>query len=110
VRFSKLADVPTAREYAKTPDARALVEFAELPFLGSQPFMAPPNLPPDRAEALQTAFVKMVRDPAFIADATRRRVELSPIDGRALLAMLQRAAATPRTIIDRFNAIIEPQN
>jgi tripartite-type tricarboxylate transporter receptor subunit TctC len=109
-RFAPLSDVPTAREFAPNAEAHALVEFAELPFLISQPFVAPPNLPADRAQALQRAFVEMVRDAAFITDAKRRRVELSPIDARAVLAVLQRAAATPRPIIDRFNAIAEPQN
>jgi tripartite-type tricarboxylate transporter receptor subunit TctC len=109
-RLEKLPDVPTAREYAPSEEARALVEFAELPFLISQPFVAPPDLPADRAEALQSAFVRMVRDPAFIEDARKRRVELTPIDGRGILAVLARAAATPRQVIDRFNAIIDPQN
>jgi tripartite-type tricarboxylate transporter receptor subunit TctC len=109
-RFAPLADVPTAREYAANPEARKLVEFAELPFLISQPFVAPPDLPPARAQALRLAFDQMVRDPAFIAEAKRRRVELSPIDANAMLAVLERAAATPRSIIDRFNAIVDPQN
>jgi tripartite-type tricarboxylate transporter receptor subunit TctC len=109
-RLAALADVPTAREYAPSAEARALVEFAELPFLISQPFVAPPNLPADRAEALRTAFNRMVHDPAFIEDAKRRRVELSPIDWRAMLAVLERAASTPRPIIERFNAMVEPQN
>ena len=109
-RFAQLSDVPTAREFAPNADARSLVEFAELPFLVSQPFVAPPDLPADRAQALQRAFLQMVRDPAFVADAKRRRVELSPIDAAAVLAVLQKAAATPRPIIDRFNAIAEQQN
>jgi tripartite-type tricarboxylate transporter receptor subunit TctC len=110
VRFAALADVPTAREYAPSAEARRLVEFAELPFLTSQPFVAPPNLPVDRVAALQNAFQRMVQDPAFIEDAKRRRVELSPIDGRAVMAVLERAAATPRPVIERFNAISESQN
>ena len=109
-RFPALSDVPTAREYAPSADVRALVEFAELPFLISQPFVAPPNLPAERAQALQHAFVQMVQDATFIADAKRRRVELSPIGSSAVLTVLQRAAATPRPIIDRFNAIAEAQN
>jgi len=109
-RLGQLAEIPTAREYAPTEEARALVEFAELPFLISQPFVAPPDLPPDRIAALRTAFGRMVRDEAFIADAKRRRVELSPIDGQAVRAVLMRAAGTPRDVIARFNAIIGTQN
>jgi tripartite-type tricarboxylate transporter receptor subunit TctC len=109
-RFEPLADVPTAREFASTEEARTLVEFAELPFLISQPLIGPPNLPVDRAATLQEAFARMVRDAAFIEDAKRRRVELSPIDGKGMLAVITRAANTSRTVIDKFNAIVDPQN
>jgi tripartite-type tricarboxylate transporter receptor subunit TctC len=109
-RLSLFPDLPTARELAPTAEARAIVEFAELPFLTSLPYVAPPNLPADRARALQAAFVAMSRDEAFIAEARKRRVELSPIDGGEIIAALQRSAATPKHVIDRFNAILEAQN
>lgn len=109
-RLAKLADVPTAREYAPDEEARALVEFGELPFLTSQPFVAPPDVTADRAQVLRAAFNQMVRDPAFIADARKRRVELSPIDSEGIHAVLARAAGTPRPIIDRFNMIVDPNN
>jgi tripartite-type tricarboxylate transporter receptor subunit TctC len=109
-RLSLFPDLPTARELAPTPEARAIVEFAELPFLTSLPYLAPPNLPADRARALQAAFVAMSRDEAFIAEAGKRRVELSPIDGGEIISVLRRSAGTPRNVIDRFNAILEAPN
>ena len=110
MRLSLFSELPTARELAPTPEARALVEFAELPFLTSLPYVAPPNLPADRARALQTAFMAMTRDAAFIADAKQRRVELSPSGGDQIMAVLRRSAAMPRQVIERFNAILEAQN
>jgi tripartite-type tricarboxylate transporter receptor subunit TctC len=107
-RFEELPDVPTARELAPTPEARTLIEFAEMPFLVSQPLVAPPGLPVARAAMLQTAFARMMRDPAFVEDAKRRRVELSPIDGQAALGVIAQAAATPKSVIAKFNTIIDP--
>jgi tripartite-type tricarboxylate transporter receptor subunit TctC len=109
-RLAKLPDVPTARDYAPSAEARELVEFSELPFLISQPFVAPPDIPANRANALQTAFNAMVRDEAFREDARKRHVELTPIGGEEIVAVLARAAATPRRVIDAFNAIIEAHN
>lgn len=109
-RLALFSELPTARELAPTPEARALVEFAELPFLTSLPYVAPPNLPADRARALQTAFVAMTRDEAFIADARKRRVELSPSDGDQIMAVLRRSAAMPKKVIEQFNATLEAQN
>jgi tripartite-type tricarboxylate transporter receptor subunit TctC len=104
-RVSLFPDLPTARELAPTAEARAVIELAELPFLTSLPYVAPPNLPADRARSLQAAFVAMSRDEAFIAEAKKRRVELSPIDADEIMAVLRRSAATPKEVIGRFNAI-----
>ena len=112
-RFEELPDVPTARELAPTPEARTLIEFAEMPFLVSQPFVAPPGLPAARAAMLQTAFARMMRDPAFVEDAKRRRVELSPIDGQAALAR-DRTSGRDTEIGDRevqhHHRSVEPRN
>jgi tripartite-type tricarboxylate transporter receptor subunit TctC len=104
-RLPELADVPTGRELAKDAKAQALLEFAELPFFMALPFVAPPDIPPDRAQALQAAFMAMGRDEAFLDDAKRLGLDISPIDSAAIGKLLERAAATPRDVIDRFNEI-----
>ena len=52
----------------------------------------------------------MTRDEAFIADAGKRRVELSPSDGDQIMAVLGRSAAMPKKVIEQFNATLEAQN
>jgi tripartite-type tricarboxylate transporter receptor subunit TctC len=106
-RHPEFADMPIGRELAGDSDARALIEFAELPFFMALPFAAPPGLPPDRAEALQTAFMAMCRDKAFVEEAQTLGIDMSPIDGTAILTLLARTAATPRDVIARYNAIGE---
>jgi tripartite-type tricarboxylate transporter receptor subunit TctC len=106
-RHPEFADMPIGRELAGDSDARALIEFAELPFFMALPFAAPPGLPPDRAEALQTAFMAMCRDKAFVEEAQTLGIDMSPIDGTAILTLLARTAATPRDVIARYNAISE---
>jgi tripartite-type tricarboxylate transporter receptor subunit TctC len=106
-RHPEFADMPIGRELAGDSDARALIEFAGLPFFMALPFAAPPGLPPDRAEALQTAFMAMCRDKAFVEEAQTLGIDMSPIDGTAILTLLARTAATPRDVIARYNAISE---
>jgi tripartite-type tricarboxylate transporter receptor subunit TctC len=106
-RHPEFADMPIGRELAGDSDARALIEFAELPFFMALPFAAPPGLPPDRAEALQTAFMAMCRDKAFVEEAQTLGIDMSAIDGAAILTLLARTAATPRDVIARYNAISE---
>jgi tripartite-type tricarboxylate transporter receptor subunit TctC len=110
-RLAELADVPTARELAgNDPEKRALIDFAELPFRASLPYVAPPGLPEDRAGALRRAFMAMARDPAFIEEASKLSIELSPISGEDIVALLQRSSSIPPDLIARYNAIVEPKN
>jgi hypothetical protein len=105
-RLPALPDVPTGRELATDPRMRALVEFAELPFFMALPFLAPPGVPADRASALQKAFVDMVKDKDFQADAEKVNIELSPIDGKGVLDLVKRAADTPKDVIALYNEMV----
>jgi tripartite-type tricarboxylate transporter receptor subunit TctC len=78
-RLAELGDVPTARELALNDEARKLIELTELPYKFSRPFAAPPGLPADRAAALQAAFMATHRDPAFLEEADRIGVDISPV-------------------------------
>jgi tripartite-type tricarboxylate transporter receptor subunit TctC len=108
-RLPELADVPTGRELAADDNARSLVAFAELPFFMALPFAAPPGLPPERAKAFEDAFISMSRDPAFIAEAEKLGLDVSPISADQLRDLLVRSAATPADVIARYNTILSPK-
>jgi len=108
-RLPELPDVPIARELTHDPKALSLIEFAEAPFFIALPIAAPPDLPPERAKALQAAFMDMSRDAAFGADAQRLGLDVSPIDGDAVLKLIRQMAATPKDAIARFNEMVAPK-
>ena len=105
-RLPELADVPTGRELAGNAEALSMIEFAELPFFSALPYIAPPDIPADRAKALQNAFMATMKDPAFIEGAQRLSLEMSPIDGDAVRALMVKAVATPKPVIDRYKQIM----
>jgi tripartite-type tricarboxylate transporter receptor subunit TctC len=105
-RLPELADVPTARERLTDPDDLALLQFAELSFFIALPFLAPPDVPSDRVDALRRAFMEMTRDPVFLDDARKANFELSPIDGVAVRDVVRRMSATPQSIIKRYVDIV----
>jgi tripartite-type tricarboxylate transporter receptor subunit TctC len=109
-RFSEFPDVPTGRELTKDPKALRLLDFAEAPFFMALPLVAPPGLPADRAQALQSGFMAMVKDPAFIAEAEKMSLELSPIDGEAVRKVIAQMQATPPEVIEQFKAIAGAKN
>ena len=103
-RLAELPDVPTGRELTGDPGALALIEFAELPFFMALPFMAPPGVPPERAKALQAAFMAMSRDETFVEEA-KARPRRQPDRRRRDPETAARSAATPKDVIARYNAI-----
>jgi len=104
-RHPEFPDIPIGRELAGDPEALSLIEFAELPFFMALPFAAPPDVPADRANALQTAFMAMCADQAFLEEAEKLGIEMSPIEAGAILQLLARTAKTPPEAIARYNAI-----
>jgi tripartite-type tricarboxylate transporter receptor subunit TctC len=104
-RHPLFPNIPTGRELTSDPNTLALIEFAEIPFFMSLPFVGPPGIPPDRAKALQTAFMAMCRDKAVLDEAEKLGIDMSPIDADAILRLLARMAATPKDVIARYNAI-----
>jgi tripartite-type tricarboxylate transporter receptor subunit TctC len=99
-RHPDFPDVPAAAEMATTARQRGLIEIADLSNTFARPFVAPPGLPSDRAEALQKGFVAMTKDPEFLAQAEKMKMEISMIDGREVLRRIDQLSNEPRDLLD----------
>jgi tripartite-type tricarboxylate transporter receptor subunit TctC len=95
-RHPDFPGVPTARELARNDEARLLIELTELPYKLSRPFAASPGIPAARAKALREAFAATHRDPQFLADAAKMRVDISPVTADGVLQALKRIESAPR--------------
>ena len=104
-RLPQFPDVPTARELAKDEASRQLIELAEIPYILSRPIVGPPNIPSDRALALQKAFMDMTRDPEFLADAAKLRIDISPVGADEALEMLDRLAKAPEELKEEIRKL-----
>lgn len=105
-RLPELADVPTGQELAKDPGASSLIKFSEAPFHMALPLVAPPEIPQDRASALQTAFMAMAKAPAFVQDAQKLSLDVSPIDGAAVLQQIEMMGKTQKAVIAQYDRIV----
>jgi tripartite-type tricarboxylate transporter receptor subunit TctC len=106
MRLPELPDVPTGRELTNDPKALALIAFAETPFFMALPLVTPPDIPPDRLKALQTAFMAMTREGAFVEEIGRMGQDLSPIDSDTVRMLITHMGETPKDVIARFNEIV----
>ena len=105
-RLKEWPDVPDALELVTDPDDRALLEFAQIPFFMAAPFVAPPDLPPERAKTLRDAFMAMATSETFQTELRKAGIIPSPIDGAAVQALIQKAADTPLAVRKRFGALL----
>ena len=63
-------------------------------------------MPEDRAKALQEAFLATHKDPAYLADAEKLGIEVSPIGANEVLGMIDKMAKTPPEQIKRIEKLI----
>ncbi len=77
----EIKDVPLAIHYAKTPEARQLLNVAESVYGGQFLYTVPPGTPKDRLQILQQAFMETLGDAELLAEAKRSKLEIDPIGG-----------------------------
>ncbi len=106
-RHPDMPDVPTGRELARSDQDRALIDVIEAPYLLSRPYAAPPDVPPDRAKALRDAFIATHKDPAYLEDAAKINIDVSPIGGEEILQLIDRIAKTPADQLQKVEKLIE---
>jgi tripartite-type tricarboxylate transporter receptor subunit TctC len=96
-----LPNVPLMIDYAKTDaDRQALNMVFSRQDMG-RPYVAPPELPADRLKALRDAFDATMKDPVFLEDASKADLDVSPIDGDAVAALVAELYQTPPEVVER---------
>jgi tripartite-type tricarboxylate transporter receptor subunit TctC len=106
-RYAELADVPTMLELARSePDRQAMMMlFARTEY--GRPYFLPPEVPPERVDALRRAFDATMKDPAFISEAARLQFDVEPLTGEQVQALVAQLAHTPREVVTRVRAALE---
>jgi tripartite-type tricarboxylate transporter receptor subunit TctC len=103
-RHPELPDVPNVLDFAKTDEQRQTLRFMVAPS-EMRPIAGPPGIPAERAKALRDAFWATMKDPAYLADAEKRKIDASqPMDGEKLDAAIKDIYKTPKAIVERVAA------
>jgi tripartite-type tricarboxylate transporter receptor subunit TctC len=103
----ELKDVPFILDLARDNDEKQAIEFLYAGQGIGRPFVAPPELPPERLKMLRDAFAATMTDAEFIAEAKRSKLDLEPEDGEHLAALVQKIYATPKPVVDKIAGFIK---
>jgi tripartite-type tricarboxylate transporter receptor subunit TctC len=97
-KHADLPDAPLVMDFAKTDEQRQIFKlvFARQPM--GRPFLAPAGVPAERTATLRKAFMDTMADPGFLAEAEKMKLEINPVSGEAVQAILQDVYQTPKSI------------
>jgi len=103
----ELKDVPNVLALARNAEEKRVLEFLYAGQDIGRPFVAPPDLPPERLKMLRDAFNATMKDPEFVADVKRSKLDLEPEDGEHIAALIAKIYATPKPIVERVSNLIK---
>jgi tripartite-type tricarboxylate transporter receptor subunit TctC len=98
--------VPLTRAFAKTEQQARILDLVYSQTAFGRPYVVAPEVPPERVAALRAAFMATMRDPELRAEAARMQLDVMPVSGEDLQAMIARLYATPKDILAKAKAAL----
>lgn len=105
-KHSDLPNVPLLLDLAKTDEERRILEFLAAPSLIGRNITVPESVPQDRIAALRKAFAATMKDPAFLAEAKKRKLEISPVPGVEVEKIVRKLFTASPEMIGKIKAAI----
>ncbi|MEA2903694.1 MAG: hypothetical protein QOI12_1081 [Alphaproteobacteria bacterium] len=105
---AELKDIPHVDDYAKSDDDRKVYGL----IFGTQAlgriFVSPPAVPLARRDALRAAMLETMKDPQFVADAVKTQIDILPMSGDEVEAMIARLSSASPAVVERTKQAFAP--
>jgi tripartite-type tricarboxylate transporter receptor subunit TctC len=103
-----LPKLPLSISYAKTDEARKLIQ-ALVHSVGpaARPYVLPPGTPKDRVLILRRAFMDTMKDPEFLADAAKAKLDINPLEGAELERNVREVFNLDAALLPRAKEILK---
>jgi len=102
-----LSSVPSMLDLAKTDSDQAALRLVMARLDIGRPFFLPPGVPAERLAALRQAFDATMKDPAYLEEAKKLSIDVDPLTGAELAALVEQIAKTPAETVARVRAALE---
>jgi tripartite-type tricarboxylate transporter receptor subunit TctC len=106
-RHPELADVPTMIELARSEEDRAVLAFLSADIPINRAYVTTQDTPLERVAALRRAFDATMKDQAFLAEAAKANIDISPSSGEDAQRYSDLIANTPPAVIARAKVILD---
>ena len=105
-KYDNLPNVPLLADLAKDEETRHVLNLFIAPAEIGRGFALPPDVPADIVKSYRTAFMKMVKDPAFIDEAKKQTLDVNPMDGETLQKVVVASIKASPKEIERARAAV----
>jgi tripartite-type tricarboxylate transporter receptor subunit TctC len=106
----ELRHVPLFLDLVTSEKDRQIILLLSRSVTVGRPLMTAPGVPANRVVALRRAFDQTMKDPQFVADAKRSRLNVNPTSGEALQKVVTDIVKTPPEIIKLVKATLKKRN
>jgi tripartite-type tricarboxylate transporter receptor subunit TctC len=104
-----LPNVPLIMDFARNDEERKILKLIYSRQEFAWPFMAPPDLAPERKLLLRTAFEATLKDPDFLADAHKMALDVNPVSGQAVEELIDELYQSPPELVDKVHHLMTAQ-
>lgn len=99
-KHPELSNVPNILDLITAKLDREAIELLLAPSEMGRPFVTPPGVPAGHLAALRAGFDRTMKDKDFLVDAEKQKMEINPMSGAEVEALIKRiyATASPEVI------------
>lgn len=102
----ELAGIPLLMDLGTNDSDRTLLKLGTVVATLGKPLFVGPGVPPERLKALRDAFMKSLTDKAVLEEANRVHLEISPMTGQEVHAIIDDMFATPQQLRDKLSEML----
>ncbi|MFN4281962.1 MAG: Bug family tripartite tricarboxylate transporter substrate binding protein [Alphaproteobacteria bacterium] len=100
-------DVPMFVDLGRNETEKQILKLFAAPVDIGRPLLTTPDVPADRVALLRAAFDATMKDPEFLAEAKKAKLDISPTSGAKLQKIVEDIIATPKSVIAAANALAD---
>jgi tripartite-type tricarboxylate transporter receptor subunit TctC len=105
-KSTEFGNIPSVYDYAKTDDARAVLDIHFKQLVLGRPLAGPPGIPADRLAALREAFMATMKDKDFLAEAQKVGLDIDPATAQEVQELLKHFATFSPAIFEKAQQAI----
>jgi tripartite-type tricarboxylate transporter receptor subunit TctC len=104
----ELPKVPNAVDYATSENSKQILKYGgHDPSAITRPYTLGPGTPKDRVQLLRTAFTETMKDPEFLADAKKSRLDTQPLTGEQVEKIVAQLFKIDPKVVNQLKEILK---